>query len=56
MFNNKCFVNKTILLFQMRTVSMADFTESLKRIRKSVASQSLSFYNQWNSEFGDVTI
>lgn len=41
---------------EMRNVSMADFTESLKRIRKSVASQSLTFYNQWNSEFGDVTI
>ncbi|GFQ95583.1 spastin [Trichonephila clavata] len=41
---------------KMRTVSMADFTESLKRIRRSVATQSLAFYSQWNSEFGDVTI
>ncbi|XP_055945167.1 spastin-like [Argiope bruennichi] len=41
---------------KMRTVSMADFTESLKRIRRSVATQSLAFYTQWNSEFGDVTI
>lgn len=35
---------------------MSDFQESLKKIRKSVAVQSLAFYTQWNSEYGDVTI
>ncbi|XP_015925335.1 spastin [Parasteatoda tepidariorum] len=41
---------------EMRKVSMSDFTDSLKRIRRSVAAQSLAFYSQWNSEYGDVTI
>ncbi|KAG8193678.1 hypothetical protein JTE90_024041 [Oedothorax gibbosus] len=41
---------------KMRTVSISDFQESLKKIRRSVAVQSLTFYTQWNSEYGDVTI
>ncbi|XP_054722894.1 LOW QUALITY PROTEIN: spastin-like [Uloborus diversus] len=41
---------------EMRRVSAEDFAESLKRIRKSVAANSLAAYVQWEREYGDLTI
>ncbi|GAB6024464.1 hypothetical protein CHUAL_009623 [Chamberlinius hualienensis] len=40
---------------QVRNICFQDFVESLKRIRRSVTSQSLAAYEKWNREFGDVT-
>ncbi|XP_022244542.1 spastin-like isoform X2 [Limulus polyphemus] len=40
----------------MRQITMEDFSESLKRIRRSVPSQSLVQYEKWNQEFGDMSV
>ncbi|CAB3380591.1 Hypothetical predicted protein [Cloeon dipterum] len=40
----------------MRNIKLQDFTESLKRIRKSVSPLSLVQYEKWNSEYGDVSL
>ncbi|XP_076312370.1 spastin isoform X4 [Tachypleus tridentatus] len=40
----------------MRQITMEDFNESLKRIRRSVPSQSLTQYEKWNQEFGDTSV
>ncbi|XP_026850493.1 spastin isoform X2 [Drosophila persimilis] len=40
----------------MRHITEKDFHNSLKRIRRSVAPQSLSLYEKWSSDYGDITI
>nr|Q298L4.1 RecName: Full=Spastin [Drosophila pseudoobscura pseudoobscura] len=40
----------------MRHITEKDFHNSLKRIRRSVAQQSLSSYEKWSSDYGDITI
>ncbi|XP_064599851.1 spastin-like isoform X2 [Liolophura sinensis] len=40
---------------KMRGISLADFHESLKRVRKSVPADSIAKYEAWNQEFGDIT-
>ncbi|XP_059475167.1 spastin isoform X2 [Neocloeon triangulifer] len=39
----------------MRNIILKDFTESLKRIRKSVSPLSLVHYQKWNADYGDVS-
>lgn len=40
----------------VRCITENDFINSLKRIRRSVATSSLSAYEKWSQEFGDVTL
>ncbi|XP_037580324.1 LOW QUALITY PROTEIN: spastin-like [Dermacentor silvarum] len=41
---------------KMRNITLEDFMTSLKKVRCSVSSQSLEFYERWNQEFGDITV
>ncbi|XP_044746419.1 spastin isoform X1 [Coccinella septempunctata] len=40
----------------VRSLTMNDFLESLKRIRKSVSPHSLVAYEKWSLQYGDVSI
>ena len=35
---------------------MSDFLESVKRIRRSVPMETLVKYEEWNKEYGDITV
>ncbi|XP_049279722.1 spastin isoform X2 [Anopheles funestus] len=41
---------------KLRSIRESDFHNSLKRIRRSVASHSLAAYEKWLQDFGDVTL
>ncbi|XP_054262178.1 spastin-like isoform X2 [Macrosteles quadrilineatus] len=41
---------------KVRNITFQDFLEALKRIRRSVSSQSLITYEKWNKEYGDVSL
>lgn len=41
---------------KMRNMSLEDFMDSLKKVRRSVTQQSLVFFDKWNQEFGDITV
>jgi len=45
-----------LFVFQVRNINLNDFSESLKRIRRSVQQDTLDKYTQWNSEYGDMTV
>lgn len=47
---------KCLDISAMRPITENDFHNSLKRIRRSVASQSLNSYEKWSQEYGDITI
>jgi len=40
---------------RVRNISFHDFTDSLKRIRRSVSPSSLVAYQKWNEDYGDVS-
>ncbi|XP_069024153.1 spastin isoform X1 [Embiotoca jacksoni] len=40
---------------QVRSVCFRDFVASLKKIKRSVAPQTLELYVRWNKDFGDTT-
>jgi spastin len=40
---------------KLRAITYEDFQNSLNRIRRSVATQSLAAYENWLREYGDVT-
>ncbi|XP_071521099.1 spastin isoform X3 [Panulirus ornatus] len=40
---------------EVRGISLADFKDSLKKIRKSVPQLSLNTYEKWNAEYGDIS-
>ncbi|KAL5284506.1 SPAST family protein [Megaselia abdita] len=40
----------------VRSMNESDFYNSLKRIRRSVASHSLNSYEKWSQEYGDITM
>uniref|UniRef100_A0A8C8Z459 microtubule-severing ATPase n=1 Tax=Prolemur simus TaxID=1328070 RepID=A0A8C8Z459_PROSS len=40
----------------MRNIRLSDFTESLKKIKRSVSPQTLEAYIRWNKDFGDTTV
>jgi spastin len=40
---------------KLRPITYEDFQNSLNRIRRSVATQSLTAYETWLREYGDVT-
>lgn len=43
---------KEMDLSKVRSITMADFQNSLKRIRKSVSPQSLKEFEKWSQEYG----
>ncbi|XP_052697099.1 spastin-like isoform X1 [Crassostrea angulata] len=45
---------KTVDANQVRNIKKEDFEEALRRIRRSVAPDSLKQYEDWNSEYGAV--
>ena len=47
---------KNLDISAMRAITEADFPNSWKRTRRSVAPQSLSSYEKWSQEYGDITI
>lgn len=40
----------------VRGITINDFLESLKRIRRSVSPQSLVAYEKWSLQYGDVSL
>ncbi|XP_018320231.1 spastin [Agrilus planipennis] len=40
----------------VRAITMNDFLESLKRIRRSVSPQSITAYEKWSHQYGDVSL
>ncbi|XP_034663790.1 spastin isoform X2 [Drosophila subobscura] len=47
---------KCLDISAMRHITEKDFHNSLKRIRRSVAPQSLNSYEKWSQDYGDITI
>ncbi|KAH8417985.1 hypothetical protein KR222_009797 [Zaprionus bogoriensis] len=47
---------KCLDISAMRPITEQDFHNSLKRIRRSVAPQSLNSYEKWSQDYGDITI
>ncbi|XP_055904070.1 spastin isoform X1 [Eupeodes corollae] len=47
---------KMLDISAVRSITENDFCNSLKRIRRSVAPQSLVLYEKWSQEYGDITI
>ncbi|KAL0127556.1 hypothetical protein PUN28_003079 [Cardiocondyla obscurior] len=47
---------KELDLNSVRNITMQDFRDSLKRIRRSVSPISLAAYEKWNFEYGDVSL
>ncbi|XP_055956772.1 spastin isoform X2 [Patella vulgata] len=46
---------KSVDAAKVRNIQMSDFLDALRRIRRSVPSDSLSKYEKWNQEYGDIT-
>lgn len=40
----------------VRAITINDFLDSLKRIRRSVSPQSLVAYEKWSLQYGDVSL
>src|SRR5699024_9484099 len=40
----------------LRSITISDFLDSLKRIRRSVSPQSLVAYEKWSLQYGDMSI
>lgn len=40
---------------EMRNIKMRDFEDSLKRIKPSASTATLTMYTKWNKDFGDTT-
>lgn len=40
----------------VRGITINDFLDSLKRIRRSVSPQSLVAYEKWSLQYGDVSL
>ncbi|XP_029668270.1 spastin isoform X5 [Formica exsecta] len=47
---------KELDLNSVRNIRMQDFRDSLRRIRRSVSPASLTTYEKWNFEYGDVSL
>ncbi|KAH0622552.1 hypothetical protein JD844_024949, partial [Phrynosoma platyrhinos] len=46
---------KNMSASEMRNMRLSDFTESLKKIKRSLSPQTLEAYIRWNKDFGDTT-
>ncbi|XP_063957422.1 spastin-like [Lytechinus pictus] len=40
---------------QVRSITLSDFYDSLKRIRRSVPQDSINLYEDWNKNYGDIS-
>ncbi|XP_071504981.1 spastin-like [Diadema antillarum] len=40
---------------EVRNITLSDFYESLKRIRRSVPQDSINAYEEWNKNYGDIS-
>ncbi|XP_042211352.1 spastin-like isoform X2 [Homarus americanus] len=40
---------------EVRGITLTDFKESLKKIRRSVPQSTISTYEKWNAEYGDIS-
>ena len=40
---------------EVRPLFLTDFTDSLKKVRKSVPPSSLQAFDSWNREYGDIS-
>ncbi|XP_012369342.1 spastin [Octodon degus] len=47
---------KNMSASEMRNIRLSDFTESLKKIKRSMSPQTLEAYIRWNKDFGDTTV
>ncbi|KAK0164784.1 hypothetical protein PV328_003361 [Microctonus aethiopoides] len=47
---------KALDLNLVRNITLKDFLDSLKRIRRSVSPSSLAAYEKWSLEYGDVSL
>ncbi|XP_074945421.1 spastin isoform X4 [Phalacrocorax aristotelis] len=47
---------KNMSASEMRNIRLSDFTESLKKIKRSLSPQTLEAYIRWNKDFGDTTV
>ncbi|XP_062934602.1 spastin isoform X5 [Cynocephalus volans] len=47
---------KNMSASEMRNIRLSDFTESLKKIKRSVSPHTLEAYIRWNKDFGDTTV
>ncbi|XP_028580010.2 spastin isoform X3 [Podarcis muralis] len=47
---------KNMSASEMRNIKLSDFTESLKKIKRSLSPQTLEAYMRWNKDFGDTTV
>lgn len=47
---------RNVDLSSVRNITINDFLESLKRIRRSVSPHSLIAYEKWSLEYGEVTL
>ncbi|XP_075781039.1 spastin isoform X4 [Pelodiscus sinensis] len=47
---------KNMSASEMRNIRLTDFTESLKKIKRSLSPQTLDAYIRWNKDFGDTTV
>jgi len=41
---------------EVRGIKMADFLDSLKKIRRSVNAESLNKFVEWNNQYGDMNV
>eukprot|EP00057_Strongylocentrotus_purpuratus_P027469 XP_011681943.1 PREDICTED: spastin-like [Strongylocentrotus purpuratus] len=62
-FNYLCYVFtelglngvKSTTAEQVRSITLSDFYDSLKRIRRSVPQDSINLYADWNKSYGDIS-
>ncbi|XP_030355250.1 spastin isoform X6 [Strigops habroptila] len=47
---------KNMSASEMRNIKLSDFTESLKKIKRSLSPRTLEAYIRWNKDFGDTTV
>nr|XP_056708922.1 spastin isoform X4 [Euleptes europaea] len=47
---------KNMSASEMRNIRLSDFSESLKKIKRSLSPQTLDAYIRWNKDFGDTTV
>ncbi|KAL7298281.1 hypothetical protein TKK_0008632 [Trichogramma kaykai] len=47
---------KDLSLNSIRNITLQDFLDSLKRVRKSVSPGSLAAYEKWSLDYGDVSL
>ena len=40
---------------RVRDIKLDDFLEALKKVRRSVAPETLQKYEAWNQQYGDIT-